>query len=583
MSLLKLPSELLVNITKLCVLEATASLAQASRRLHDVASWIVWRQAVVDESYHRNLTVGAAESGNIEMLKAAAANGADLNRMHAVPTPPVVMERYAEWHEHAKWRSSFSFWGTPLHLAAYHGRYDTVRWLVGQGVDMEPPDRLFCDCKGIEDYKSGNACDPWNHPCWTPLHFAICRGHQSVARLLLSAGASVDTMPESFDISFERLAIPGFTGDLRRASEFIESTRSCSSRDVTALHTATQMGMKSLATQLVQRRRIDIDREDSQGWTPFFYAMLSSETDMIKHLVYLGAQQNLDNSANRPFITPLGFAIKHRIPHAIDELLKIGVSTWGAPAEARRKSVPSASVMRLMEDTHAEYQRSNGGDGAVIPKPMEELLQDTLLKSLLHPVSETAVLERLCSSVVRLDVPSVKPKWSWRTFGFVALREPTTELAKKYASTELLGNIRLLLRCGTDPASRTGDGDWSLLEDPLVSMLRVISHFFNNGEGLLPTSVVLKSMADVINEMGERGAWEHPDKSERRDLYSELNRIIGKTSDTPPYFRQQLEELLKVPHGWEGELKKYEAEAEAEPSEAERYEAEQEGGSEFDW
>ncbi|KAF6813765.1 ankyrin repeat domain protein [Colletotrichum plurivorum] len=549
MSLLKLPSELLVNITKLCDLEAAASLAQASRRLHDVASWIVWRQAVVDESYHRNMTVGAAESGNTEMLKAAAANGADLNRIHAVPTPPVVMERYAEWHEHAKWRSSFSFWGTPLHPAAYHGRYDTVRWLVGQGVDMESPGRLFCDCKGMEDDKSGNACDPWNHPCWTPLHFAICRGHQSVAHLLLSAGASVDTMPKSFDISFDRLAIPGFTGDLRRASEFIESTRSCSSRDVTALHTAAQMGMKSLATHLVQRRKMDIDRVDSEWWTPLFYALLSSETDMTKHLISLGADQDLDNSGNVPFITPLGFDIKHR----------------------------------LMEATHAEYQRSKDGDGdgAVIPKPKEELLQDTLLKSLLHPVSDTAVLERLFSSVVRLDAPSVsvKRKFSGRTFGFVAVRELTTKLANKYPSTELLGNIGLLLRCGADPVANDTT-DYSFLEDPLVSMLQVLRRFFNK-EGLLPTSVVLKSIADVINEMGERGAWEHPDKTERRELYSALESIIGKTSDIPPYFRKRLEELLKVPHGWEGELKKYEAEAEA--SEAERYEAEQEEGSEFDW
>ncbi|KAF6798204.1 hypothetical protein CSOJ01_12758 [Colletotrichum sojae] len=531
MSLLKLPSELLFNITKLCDLESAASLAQASRRLHDVASWIVWRQAVVDESYHRNMTVGAAESGNIEMLKAAAVNGADLNRMHAVPTPPVVMERYAEWHEHAKWRSSFSFWGTPLHLAAYHGCYDTVRWLVGQGVDMESPGRLFCDCKGIEDYKSGNACDPWNHPCWTPLHFAICRGYQSVAHLLLSAGASVDTMPKSFDISFDRLAIPGFTGDLRRASEFIESTCSCSTRDVTALHTAAQMGMKSLATHLVQRRKMDIDREDSQGWTPLFYAMLSSETDM-------------------------------------DDLRGL---RGGEHLQRRDESRYSASVMRLMEATHAECQRSNGGDSAVIPKPMEELLQGTLLKSLLHPVSDTAVLERLLSSVVRLDAPSLEPKCSWRTFGFVALRELTTKLAKTYPSTELLGNIRLLLRCGADPASRTTD--WSLLKDPLVSMLRELRHFFNN-EGLLHTSVMLKSIADVINEMGERGAWEHPDKTERRELYSALESIIGKTSIVPPYFRKRLEELLKVPHGWEADLKKYEADAEA--YEAEIYEAEQE-------
>lgn len=58
---------------------------------------------------------------------------------------------------------------TPLHLAAFFGRTDTVRLLLEQGCDAAPASR--------------------NARRTTPLHSAAGRGHLDTVRLLLEAGA----------------------------------------------------------------------------------------------------------------------------------------------------------------------------------------------------------------------------------------------------------------------------------------------------------------------------------------------------------------------------------------------------------
>lgn len=615
MALLRLPNELLLAISGLCGLDEAVSLAQASRRLYDVASPIAWQLAVMDEPSHRRMTADAAEAGNIDILKRAAAYGADLNRLHSVPTPSALTKNLFRFIEYQTRLRPYLWWATPLHLAVYNGHYDTVRWLIAQGVDLDSPGRLLCDCKGMEDYMSRliKPEDPSKRPCWTALHFAMCRGHESIARLLLSAGASVDTMPGSFKPTFENLAIPGFTEDVHGARQFLVETRACSSQMVTALHTASQLGLKCLATYLVQRRRMDANQADNDGWTPIFYAMLSPEADMVGHLVSLGANQNLRNDTRNLDVIPLGFAIKHKLPRAIKELVKAGASTWygkrkkefflghctpssyyepsfdGLKAKGHLQmsdeSQFRASVLHLVEATHAEYQNATGGNESERPKkrrkkiwsshegPIEELLQAAVISALSHPLSDHAVLDRLLSSAVPIDSPSAKcPKGS---FGFDLLEELTTVLvrdgildriSKRMLSTPrslgLLDNILLLLRRGADPTNGWKDGDSetysSVFEYPLESMLKGFRYCVEELDVLLGTAM-LERMTDTVSEMGKRGAWDHPLKERRMAFYSDLRSVIGKSGDDTSYFRDRLRKLLKPPLGWEEELNAYEA------------------------
>jgi len=87
----------------------------------------------------------AAEKGNIEAVKQAIADGADVDAKDS------------------------DGW-TPLHNAALKGHKEIVELLIAKGADV--------NAKG----RSG----------WTPLHFAANGGHREVAKLLIAKGADLN-------------------------------------------------------------------------------------------------------------------------------------------------------------------------------------------------------------------------------------------------------------------------------------------------------------------------------------------------------------------------------------------------------
>ncbi|MBC8244510.1 MAG: ankyrin repeat domain-containing protein [Verrucomicrobia bacterium] len=87
----------------------------------------------------------AAMNGNIEAVKKAIADGADVN----------VKDKLG---------------GASLHYAANNGRKEIVELLIAEGADVNARD----------NYK------------WTPLHDAALRGHKEIAELLIANGADVN-------------------------------------------------------------------------------------------------------------------------------------------------------------------------------------------------------------------------------------------------------------------------------------------------------------------------------------------------------------------------------------------------------
>ena len=94
---------------------------------------------------------------------------------------------------------------TPLALAAMFGFDRMVEFLLDQGADIDKPARALCYC-WPQNYQSYLSMQPTHHhglpPCmtcqemggeegWckTPLHIAVCYGHKSITKLLLSRGA----------------------------------------------------------------------------------------------------------------------------------------------------------------------------------------------------------------------------------------------------------------------------------------------------------------------------------------------------------------------------------------------------------
>jgi len=91
---------------------------------------------------------GAAEEGNLKIVKELLAVGADCNA-----------RLFNTNHQ-----------DQPLHTAAERGHVEVVQALLTAGADLNSPNR-------------------WSN---TPMHYAAEKGHEQVVRLLLEKGASVD-------------------------------------------------------------------------------------------------------------------------------------------------------------------------------------------------------------------------------------------------------------------------------------------------------------------------------------------------------------------------------------------------------
>ncbi|KAI1802632.1 ankyrin [Daldinia bambusicola] len=166
------------------------------------------------------------------------------------------------------------FHWTLLHMAAGMGRDDMVQLLLKHGAEIDALSRGYCKCAiptgqqqsptEQQQLPSGNN-DAW--PLLTPLHTAICHGHESTVRLLLSRGASIHVSPK-----------------------LLEDGRSC----LTALHTACQLNDVSIVRFLInQGYQTDLDVQDHLGYTPMSYAYHANRWDTIELLMYAGASVNV--------------------------------------------------------------------------------------------------------------------------------------------------------------------------------------------------------------------------------------------------------------------------------------------------
>lgn len=115
---------------------------------------------------------------------------------------------------------------TPLGLAAYFGRVETVKYLIEQGAEVNMPAQ--------------------NHAQVTPLHSAVANEHIEVATILLQNGANVNAKQQN---------------------------------DVTALHSATHRGNKALVKLLLDFSA-DICAKMKDSRTPLDFARAQGLPDI---------------------------------------------------------------------------------------------------------------------------------------------------------------------------------------------------------------------------------------------------------------------------------------------------------------
>lgn len=215
---------------------------------------------------------------------------------------------------------------SPLALAAYHGDNSMVKLLLDNGASIELKSTHLCECCNLLLRCAERLPDPpvfWEHSdrdadagylaweqthhdsWWTPLHYAICQGHVSTAKLLLGRGASAENIGDG---GVTALHVATHCDRQRMIRYLLDNNlvdiNAQSERGVTALHLAHIAGNFDLVDDYLNDHGADINlgyTDESGPWTIF--AMACAEGDFKQALHYLrkGADPNfvLDREYDR--------------------------------------------------------------------------------------------------------------------------------------------------------------------------------------------------------------------------------------------------------------------------------------------
>ncbi|KXH52930.1 hypothetical protein CNYM01_08169 [Colletotrichum nymphaeae SA-01] len=295
----ELPAEIWLQICSYLDSCTVAALAQVSIKLNMNLQEEVYLTAIRDGN--TDIITRSAATGSLATLQRIASHGADMNRVYSFDAPQYIedwvkVEYWKEWERREvpsddgiKVALSKACFATPLHLAAKGGHYDTVRWLLDQhSVDMEMPARFLCQCIPPGTYQvPGYDLMGQAVPAWTPLHIAICNHKVSIARLLLSRGAS----SRSVRVSHSSPTYPRFNRVFASAFRGLDPTKSrVPAVVVSALQSAAFSGNGPIIKELVQCMGVDVDEVVVEsGATPLYYAITAHNDLSVALLRRLGA------------------------------------------------------------------------------------------------------------------------------------------------------------------------------------------------------------------------------------------------------------------------------------------------------
>ncbi|KAF4822741.1 Ankyrin-1 [Colletotrichum siamense] len=349
---------------------ALAGLSRTNKSLHATCNPMLYDDAIKKNA--QEITTFAARDGNIETLMKAHEYGADLNAVTWVPFPSWAHTKDAHgkdvtyrWEMSEDASDDFGFaWATPLAMAVCEGHYHVVKYLMTLHVDVDVPSKLFCKChianEILEDWRSpprSPVGPPWveavSHTgVWTPLHFALCRKKTSIARLLISYGASLTNtrypvrsqIPRGNGIASlfgvgpvdnqEAATIRKRLGPLIHSLGLLERVEAKdtdsetdhedsesdadilddSDTDISdesnseirdddwdydvgeighAIHTAAANGNEAILRRLVLNHNIDINQKDRLGATVLHYALKTESVEMVRCVLSFGANPNV--------------------------------------------------------------------------------------------------------------------------------------------------------------------------------------------------------------------------------------------------------------------------------------------------
>lgn len=192
----------------------------------------------------------------------------------------------------------------PLHLAAINGDLHTAKLLLSAGVDVDTK------------IDSG-----WSlNKSWTPLMFAIEKGHTEMVNFLISRGANIETQNQEGGTP---LIVASYNGHpdiaellIKKGAQVNTSTRTGHS----PLGFAVMQNHFEIAKLLISNGS-HIDDKDANGWTPLMSAVQNGNKELIDFLLEKGADIEAENNNGE---RPLFIAISSREPDIVDLLLDKG-------------------------------------------------------------------------------------------------------------------------------------------------------------------------------------------------------------------------------------------------------------------
>jgi hypothetical protein len=175
-------------------------------------------------------------------------------------------------------------WCSPLHLGAEHGHKAIVALLLSKGAHIDAPFYHVTGPDYVSHMLHSSSSRQGGWPGWVhhwarrrALHVALAAGQDSIAKLLISSGASLD-----FDDA---------------------GLLNC-----TALHVAAHSGLVSIIELLAGRPDFDVNQRDTFGNTALHYASMHvshrrGNKGLIRKLLSLGANiESLDHQGATPLI-----------------------------------------------------------------------------------------------------------------------------------------------------------------------------------------------------------------------------------------------------------------------------------------
>lgn len=285
---------------------------------------------------------------------------------------------------------------TALNLAVEHGHLNCVQMLTKNHVTFQPEFEVKCrlihtaalhgHLEIVQYYikKYSHVLNEADSNGQTPLLWAASAGHILVVEYLLSMGATFDKTTNSDDSQYrksplywavrngharvvKRLIEAGAVADIRcgdidqKATRThinfilisVNITRAPGNLRYLLIHLAAQEGYLEIVQLLLEKFPHWLNETDANGQTPLLWASSAGHTEIVEHLLSLGADFNRGTKDDRNNgKSPLYWAVRGGHTHVVKRLINAG-----AIADARIESMDYLLIHIAAQEGHLETIR----------------------------------------------------------------------------------------------------------------------------------------------------------------------------------------------------------------------------------